>query len=335
VVGLTGMLSACASGDANVSSDGGRPTVAGDGSEDPGEADGAANGSGAEGGVTSDAGAAPSRDATTGSGPDATGSLGGEDAGGDAATDAGGTGCAGLLCENFESGGVDPTRWTTMASGGTLEVQQQQVAHGLYAAHLHGLAGPSDDWALLVPKSVPAALRGSTTFGRVYFFVTSDASASVHIQLAFAGRNGAGGASGPAPFPMLRSLEVGSSSGIWQLGFDLFDVSPSVEEVSYSKNGLPTNTWSCLEWEFEDQPDRVTAWIDGASASTFDNTNVGYANPGPIPEAGAPLYKGTSTGIIGGFETFAVGFHDWEPKKAFDLYYDDLVLDAKRVGCLP
>ncbi len=35
-----------------------------------------------------------------------------------------------------------------------------------------------------------------------------------------------------------------------------------------------------------------------------------------------------------GFEIFGVGFHDWGPRKAFDLYYDDIVLDSKRVGCL-
>lgn len=297
--------------------------------------------------MTSDAGAAPGRDATIGPGADAAGSglagdaSAGDDAGrasadaaGEAASDAGGTGCAGLLCEDFENGDVDSTQWTTVADGGTLEVQQQQVAHGRYAAHLHGLAGPSSDWALLVPKSVPAALQGATTFGRAYFFATSDAGAAIHIQLAFAGRNGAGGANGPAPFPTLRSMEVGSSNGTWQSSFDLFDVSPNVEEVANSKNTVPS-TWSCLEWEFEDQPDRVTAWVDGALASTFDNTDVSYANPVPIPEAGAPLYNGTSTGIIGGFQMFGVGFHDWEPKKAFDLYYDDIVLDAKRVGCLP
>jgi hypothetical protein len=33
--------------------------------------------------------------------------------------------------------------------------------------------------------------------------------------------------------------------------------------------------------------------------------------------------------------TFGVGFHDWHPQRQFDIYYDDLVLDSKRVGCPP
>jgi hypothetical protein len=199
---------------------------------------------------------------------------------------------------------------------------------------VHGVTGSSDDWALLVAKSVPAALKGATTFGRAYVYVAQAATASIHVQLAFAGHEGSGTATGPAPFTKLRYMEVASYSGAWQLGFDLLDLSPSVEEVSYSKSRLPTNRWACLEWQFEDHPDRVTIWVDGAAAGTFDNTNVSYASPGPVPKPGAALYNGTSTDLVGGFDSFGFGFHDWHPQSAFDLYYDDVVLDAKRVNCL-
>jgi len=47
-------------------------------------------------------------------------------------------------------------------------VEEKQVAHGKYAMQVHGVSGSSDDWALLVAKSVPAALKGGTTFGRAY-----------------------------------------------------------------------------------------------------------------------------------------------------------------------
>jgi len=53
-----------------------------------------------------------------------------------------------------------------------------------------------------------------------------------------------------------------------------------------------------------------------------------------VPKPGSALYKGTSSDLIGGFDSFGFGFHDWHPQSAFDLYYDDLVLDAKRVNCL-
>src|SRR6478672_462728 len=59
---------------------------------------------------------------------------GGGGAGGMVTTDSGAAGgsapCGGLVCEDFESGSIDPAKWDTVAKGGTLAVQQQRVAHG-------------------------------------------------------------------------------------------------------------------------------------------------------------------------------------------------------------
>lgn len=273
---------------------------------------------------------------TVGAAGAGTGAYGG--AAGAPTSAAGGTAgsgisCSGLVCEDFESGSIDPDKWELVAKGGTLTVQGQRVAHGSFAAQVHGQAGSSDDWALLVAKNAPAALKSTGTYGRVLMYAAADALASIHVQLAFAGRNGSGTNQGPAPFSRLRYMEVGSYGGRWQLGFDLLDVSPTVEETSYSAGRIPSAVWSCLEWRFEDRPDRVTTWLDGVQVSTFDNTNVAYASPGPLPKAGAALWNGTSSELIGGFETFGFGFHDWHPQRAFDIFYDDLVLDSQRVGC--
>ncbi len=49
--------------------------------------------------------------------------------------------------------------------------------------------------------------------------------------------------------------------------------------------------------------------------------------------AGSVL-NGQSSGIIGGFSFYGFGIHNWGPSAAVDTYYDDLVLDTHRVGCL-
>ena len=43
------------------------------------------------------------------------------------------------------------------------------------------------------------------------------------------------------------------------------------------------------------------------------------------------------SGLIGAFTDFGFGFYDWHQtgRPAFDLYYDDIVLNTERVGCLP
>jgi hypothetical protein len=80
------------------------------------------------------------------------------------------------------------------------------------------------------------------------------------------------------------------------------------------------------------RPDTVNLWVDGNAIGTFDDQHVSYPS-GHTP--GMPLYNGTSSGLIGSYNLFGFGFHDWHPSKPFDLYYDDIVLDTKRVGCLP
>ena len=289
------------------------------------------------GGTTFDSAATVASDASanTEAGTDSSGQSP-SDAGARAETSPGeGSDCAGLICEDFESGKIDTEKWDLVAKGGTLTVQEARAAHGKFAAQVHGVSGSADDWALLVAKKVPAGLKTSSTFGRMYFYAVPDALASIHVQMAFAGRTGSGSATGPAPFSKLRYMEVASYSGRWQLGFDLLDLSPLVEEVSYSSGRIPSAKWACMEWQFDDSPDHITSWIDGAESSTFDSSNVGYASPGPAPKPGGALWNGMSSGIIGSsFDTFGIGFHDWHPQRAFDIYYDDLVLDSKRVGCL-
>ena len=290
----------------------------------------AGGGAGGQAGATDGGGAGATGGAAAAAPEDASDAT--SDTANDAANDAGTPGCAGLVCEDFEGGKIDTDKWSVvMGGGGTMTVQQQTVAHGKYALQVHGQSGPTD-WAQLLVKSVPSALKGTTTFGRVYFNITSPVT-SGHTEMVFAGNTGTGAANGPDPFPKLRYMEVANIGGGWQLGFDLLDVSPLVEEVAYPKGQVPTGKWICLEWQFDDHPDHITMWTDGTQIGTFDDTDIGYSSPNPIPKPGSGIYKGSSTDILGGFDTFGFGFHDWHPSKPFDLYYDDLVLGASRVGC--
>jgi hypothetical protein len=108
--------------------------------------------------------------------------------------------------------------------------------------------------------------------------------------MVFAGNNGGGAANGPGPFPKLRYMEVANISGGWQIGFDLLDLSPLVEEVAYPPGSVPVAAWQCLEWDFEDNPDHITFWINGTQSGTFDNTDIAYYSPNkPAP---GTIYNG-------------------------------------------
>jgi len=224
--------------------------------------------------------------------------------------------CMGLFCEDFESGKIDPAVWDIKTFGGqTVTVQSTTVAHGKYAVQFH--ATPNlVSYDFIITKGAPAALSRHF-FGRAYFYITPNPPAT-HMEFFFAGTSG---------FPNLRYIEVAAAGAAWQLTFvDLMVAngqaasSPGTQE-KYSGGGtVLVQKWACLEWEVNDTPDQETVYVDGAQSVAFPSINL----------------NGVSSGLVGGFTDFGFGYYAWHPASApIDIYYDDIVLDTKRVGCLP
>ncbi|HVU52420.1 MAG TPA: hypothetical protein VHL80_17115, partial [Polyangia bacterium] len=246
-------------------------------------------------------------------------------------------GCGHLFCEDFEQGEIDPARWSAQMGGaGTLAVQQEIVAHGKYAFHVHGI-GAAGDFAMIVSKDAPMALRGAgPLFGRAYVYANTNVGS--HVELGFAGST-----RDAAVAPLIDKtmnfnyMEFAEFASSWQLGFDLFDPAPDVakgfvEEASYppARDRYPAGTWSCIEWEFGDDPDSMILWVDGKQIDQFDVQHVDYTSTART--AGSVL-NGKSSGIIGGYAFFGFGFHSYGGSTAVERYFDDIALDTKRVGC--
>jgi hypothetical protein len=239
----------------------------------------------------------------------------------DATESEGGSSCPGVFCEDFEEGQVDTTKWVSYTiNGATLEVQTNIVAHGLYAAHFRGL-GMGQSYAYLVTKMAPAALQANN-FGRAYFYIAQQNSGTPDTGLIWGGTAG---------FPTPTYLSIAEHSGGWQLGFIKLQGSPGGESQAYPPPPIPVAKWTCLEWEFSDQPTGINLWADGAVIGSLDANDVAYPPNSPK----GSLFNGMTSGLIGSFTDFGFGFYDWHPDmKAYDYYYDDIVLDTKRVGCL-
>lgn len=215
-------------------------------------------------------------------------------------------GCTGLFCEDFESGKLDPGVWNLQANGGqTVEVQKDVAAHGHYAVKFHALPNVVS-YDFIITKNAPAALGGHH-FGRAYFRTTPKPPQQ-HTGFLFAGSSG---------FPKLKYLEVAETGLNWQMTF-VSRVAPMGETYGFG-SAVPLDDWACLEWEMSDSPDEITVFVGGAQVSAFKNI----------------AFNGASTGLVGGFVDFGFGFYAWHPATyAFDVYYDDIVLDTKRIGCL-
>jgi hypothetical protein len=210
-----------------------------------------------------------------------------------------------LFSEDFESGTLDPKVWTQQVTGDSLlEVEKDKVAHGKYALHVSCPTPAQRTYAFIMAKGVPEALRHHH-FGRAYVYITPGLPDRHTILLT----------AGTAGFPKYKYEEVASAHGRWQLTF--------VDQVNngedfHSAGQVPTGRWFLLEWEFNDQPDEATVWVDGEKV--FD-TPFTYKT------------EGQSTDLVGGFTDIAFGFRLWGAAPApFDVYYDDIALDAHRIG---
>jgi hypothetical protein len=263
-------------------------------------------------GTRPDAADGPTWDATA----DVTSSPDSTDAADAASMEAGGTSCPGLFCEDFERGSLDTTVWsrTSVSPGNDISVQGANVAHGAWAARFHALSGTS--LAMIFADHLPAALE-KHYFGRMYYYATGFPSESGGHSAYVTASNGATG------FPYHdHHLEVGSyldaKGPIWQLTYWTGDG----PEYIGAGGAIPKGKWFCLEWEFDDSPDQIAVWVDG------DGTKQGYAFRN--------IHDG-STDLVGKLTTLGLGFRTWHPMGApdIDIFLDDIVLDVRRVGCLP
>jgi hypothetical protein len=212
-----------------------------------------------------------------------------------------------LFSEDFESGKIDPNVWTQQVTGDNIiQVQQDKVAHGKYALLVRCPAPAQRTLALLFAKDLPAALRHHL-FGRAYVYITPVIPAR-HIILFTAGTTG---------FPKSKYQEVASSNGNFQITY--IDQADANEDW-HADGQVPLGRWFLLEWEFNDQPDQATVWVDGEKVldSPFSYKTAGQ-----------------STDLVGGFTDITLGFRlRGAAPVPFDIYYDDIALDTHRIGAV-
>jgi hypothetical protein len=215
-----------------------------------------------------------------------------------------------LFLDDFESGVIDATKWSLRVGGAaTIQVQQEKALHGKSALMVNYPQGMTRSYAFISSLHLDPALNDHL-FGRVYVYVDEPALPTVHSVFLLAGRPG---------FPISNFLEVGEWQQRFQLSYQANAAGiPRGQTVIQGAPIFPTGKWVCLEWEFRDKPDGMTVWVDGQQTDQVD-----FA------------YKGSSTGLVGGFAEFSIGFRCWgnvpTPTK---VYFDDLAIGTERIGAM-
>jgi len=212
-----------------------------------------------------------------------------------------------LITEDFESGAIDPKKFSIFATGNaTVTVESDFVAHGKNALHVHYPAGARNAISFLA-MSVPPALHDHL-YGRAYVYMQTIPSG--HCVLMTTGSSG---------YPVSNFLEIGMRQNHFQPSYQQNGPNIARYEDHPLQGTPPAGRWFCLEWELNDKPDRIVMWIDGKLAvnETFKGQD------------------GSKTGLTGGFIEYCFGFRSWSaPAKDVDIYYDDIAISDKPIGQL-
>ena len=212
--------------------------------------------------------------------------------------------------DDFESGQLNPDVWTRHeAGGGTVTLVQGKGGYGKYVLQAHLPANASRAFALIGTTRLPDSLRAHA-FGRAYVFISPNGPTR-HTVLTY---------SGSAAWPAASWLEVGMYQAAFQLSYQQQGSAfPARGETVAFGRPIPIGRWFCLEWEVSDDPDTLTVWADGErmNSEVFSFKTFGNAK------------------LVGGFADFGLGVRVFGPvPAAYDIYYDAVAFDTKRIGPL-
>jgi hypothetical protein len=211
--------------------------------------------------------------------------------------------------EDFESGAINTNIWDLRVRGAaSVKVVSDNVAHGQNALRVHYPTTARGAYAFIAVR-LPEAVHDHL-YGRAYVYVKWLPPG--HMVLMNAGTRG---------YPISNFLEIGQSRGQFMPSFQLNGPGPDRDEVTAREGQIPMGRWFCLEWEFNDQPDRIVEWVDGVQSVDKSFT-----------------YKTANSGLVKGFSEFDIGFRAWGSPKALtndvDVYYDDISISDKPIGQL-
>jgi hypothetical protein len=211
--------------------------------------------------------------------------------------------------EDFESGTINTNIWDFRIHGdATVKVTQDNVAHGKNALQVHYPTGARGAYAFIAARLPEAA--HDQWYGRAYVYIKWLPAG--HMVLMNSGTRG---------FPISNFLEIGQSRGQFQPSFQLNGPGPDRGETTAREGQIPFGRWFCLEWQFNDKPDRIVEWVDGQQVVDKSFT-----------------YKMVNSELVKGFSEFDIGFRAWGNASALtndiDIYYDDIAFSDKPIGQL-
>ncbi len=220
-----------------------------------------------------------------------------------------------LLCEDFESGDIDATKWVTQKSQGIVAVETPKVpGRGKYALHVSAMNPEAENNHFAsVTSTMVFPVAGKSVFVRAMVLVEA-VSTKRHSNVIAAMPVGGG--------PQYVVNVIGSMSPPYtpvNFRWVWYSTPGANPEEYYGKPWTPTplGKWACWEWEIRGASNESHFWVDGSKAEAFT-----------VDAAAKPTWKfAASAKIRFGMEQY----HAINP--GFGIWFDDIAISDTRVGC--
>jgi hypothetical protein len=239
-----------------------------------------------------------------------------------AAGSAGARPCAALpLCDDFEGaaagGKPDPARWTVGAPNvtgtGALAVDDTQSHSGTRSVKVTGQGGYSNH--IFFTNGTAIGALGPVVWGRFYVRLT-DALGDGHVTFLAMKDTHDGG----------KYLRMGGQGKILMWNRESDDATvPALSPAGIGMSRpLPTGRWLCVEFNVDGAQGLLRTWIDGEEVA---GTRIDATSTPDVDEQWLrkPDWRPALTDFALGWESYA--------GQAMTLWFDDVALDATRVGC--
>jgi polysaccharide lyase-like protein len=245
--------------------------------------------------------------------------------GGGAAT--GARTCGALaLCDDFEGpsagGAPDPAKWTVgapdLTGTGTLAIDDGQHHSGTRSVKVTGQGGYSNH--IFLANAGVIGTLGPVIWGRFYLRL-SDALGDGHVTFLSMADSAAGG----------KHLRMGGQSKILMWNRESDDATlPALSPAGIAASEpLPVGRWLCIEFMLDEHsgamPASLQTWVDGAEVAGL------HLDATPTPDVDEQWLREPSWRPA--LTSFALGWESYSGQ-AMTLWFDDVALDAARVGCL-
>jgi hypothetical protein len=206
-----------------------------------------------------------------------------------------------LFCDGFE--GTLSAWGTEFASGGQASIDTAHVFRGSHALHAHADAVHGNSMPFQEAYVDRVQQWPKTVFARLFAYIPAP-----YVPASAAGIFNVFQASEP-----YGGVELDLSAATHQLVFNGFN-DPSLNGTSTSSTSVALDAWHCLEMEIDGASSWFRAFLDGVEL-----TDLSHALAGPVP----------TLGIL----QVGLGFSAASMQPAYDMWVDEVAVDASRIGC--